>query len=99
MEARGDVRWDGTFKHPLTPSTAQDMANRVVGRGKLSPLFLCSGEGEKKNLGGGGPTSVKGIIPYCELVSRLAALTHLVLKLTHLCQNSHICVKTHTFGF
>ncbi len=27
---------------------------------------------------------MKGIIPYRELVSRLAALTHLVLKLTHL---------------
>jgi hypothetical protein len=43
------VRWDGTFDRPPTPSTARDMADRVVGRQRNPiPLFCAAGGVAKK---------------------------------------------------
>ena len=64
MEAHGEVRWDGTFDRPLTPSMAQDMADRVVGRQRIPiPLFCVTAKrgGEK---GGGSHQHGGGKIMY-----------------------------------
>ncbi len=54
MEAHGEVRWDGTFDCPLTPSMARDMADRLVGQQRIPiPLLRHSQEGGGK--GGGVP--------------------------------------------
>ena len=50
---RTDVRWDGTFKRPLTPSAAQDTANRVVRRRKNQVPCFCAPEKVKKKFFGG----------------------------------------------
>ncbi len=63
MEAHGNVRWDGTLKRPLTPSTARDMANRVVGRQKNQvPCFCALEMAKKERILGGGPTSMLEVI-------------------------------------
>ena len=54
MKARCEVRWDGAFDRPPTPSTAGDMADRVVGRQRDPiPLFCAAGAGQKKGGGAG----------------------------------------------
>ena len=54
MEAQGEVRWDGTFDRPLTPSTARDMADRVVrGRRKRIGPFCDGGVEQKRKKRGG----------------------------------------------
>ena len=56
----GDVRWNGMFKRPLTPSAARDMADRVVRRRKNGVPCFCPPEMAKKRILGGGPTSMLG---------------------------------------
>ncbi len=59
--ARGEVRWDGTFNRPPTPSTVRDMADRVVGRQRNPiPLFCAGAEMAKKRRG--GLTCVQGVM-------------------------------------
>ncbi len=65
MEARGDVRWDGTFNCCSTPSTARDMADKVVRWRKNQTPRFCALEMAKKKLVG-GRTSVLGVIFFFE---------------------------------
>ncbi len=62
MEARGNVRWDGTFKCPLTPSAARDTANRVVRWRKNRTPRFCASEMAKKKIRGRSHQRVRGNI-------------------------------------
>ncbi len=61
MEAHGEVRWDGTFDCPLTPSMARDMTDRVVGRQRI-PIPLFCATAKRGGEGRGGTTSMVGVI-------------------------------------
>jgi hypothetical protein len=64
MEAHGKVRWDGTFDCPLTPSIAQDMADRVVGRQRIPIPLFCATAKRGGGRAGGSHQHVRGNITY-----------------------------------
>ncbi len=64
MEAHGKVRWDGTFDHPLTPSMAQDMVDRVDGRQRIPIPLFCAMAKKGGGRAGGSHQHVRGNIMY-----------------------------------